>query len=90
MSPREQTATDLVEWLKNDGSWNAPYGVLEGVSTDKRFRSVTFGRARTLDAEVRIYSPKYITLRTSHNFKEPVKFDSLDALKMQLMQRGSL
>jgi hypothetical protein len=90
MSPREQTATALVDWLRNDGSWNAPYGVIDGISTDKRYRSVTFGRARTLDCEVRIYSPKYITLRTSHWFTEPVKFDSLDNLIMQLSQAGSL
>jgi len=90
MSPREQTANDLVAWLNADGNWNAPYGVLERISTDKRYRSVTFGKARTLDAEVRIYSPKYITLRTSHHFREPVKFDSLDNLLMQLAMGGSL
>jgi len=84
MSPREQAATALVEWLQNNGSWNAPYGILDGLSSDKRYRSVTFGRARTLDCEVRIYSPKYITLRTSHWFTEPVKFDSLDNLKLSL------
>lgn len=90
MSPREQTANDLVAWLNADGRWTAPYGVLEGLSSDKRYRSVTFGKARTLDAEVRIYSPKYLTLRTSHWFTQPVKFESLDALKMQLMQGSEL
>jgi hypothetical protein len=90
MSPREETTNALVNWLRDDGSWNAPYGILSNISANKQYRSVTFGRARTLDCEVRIYSPKYITLRTSHNFTQPVKFDSLSSLIMQLSMRGSL
>jgi hypothetical protein len=78
MSPREQTMSDLIEWLRADGGWNAPYGILDSLSKDRRYRSVTFGKARLIDCEVRIYSPKYITIRTSrHQYADPVKFTSL-------------
>jgi hypothetical protein len=49
-------------------SFNAPYGVLTGTHGSKRGRtvlSVTFGRARTLDATVEIYNSAFIVVRTS-------------------------
>lgn len=56
--------------------FNAPYGVLTGQHTSqngKPFRTVTFGRARTLDATVEIYNPSFIVLRTSRYGREVFK-----------------
>lgn len=49
-------------------NFTAPYGVLSGEYTNKKghkYRAVTFGRARTLDATVEIYNRNFIILRTS-------------------------
>ncbi len=48
--------------------FDAPYGILQGEHTNKKgtkYKSVTFGRARTLDATVEIYNRNFIVLRTS-------------------------
>lgn len=50
------------------GKFNAPYGVLVGQPTNKqgrKYRSVTFGYARTRDLEVCIYGDKFIVVRDS-------------------------
>lgn len=62
-SEREMLASHLAARLRATGKWTAPYGILESRSTDRKYRSITFGIARTLDAEIRIYGPHYITLR---------------------------
>jgi len=70
---------DLVEYLVNwaqSKDFNAPYGVLTGEHVNKngyKYKSVTFGRARTLDATVEIYNPRFIILRTSTYGKEAFK-----------------
>jgi hypothetical protein len=49
-------------------NFSAPYGVLSGEYVNKKgskYRAVTFGRARTLDATVEIYNRNFIILRTS-------------------------
>jgi hypothetical protein len=72
-SAREAVQAQIVSWLKQDpNKWTAPYGVLEGLAKDKSYRSVTFGVARTLDAEVRIYGPEFMILRTSRGHNEKV------------------
>jgi hypothetical protein len=46
--------------------FTAPYGVLQGEHVNKKgtkYKSVTFGRARTLDATVEIYNRNFIILR---------------------------
>lgn len=48
--------------------FDAPYGVLTGQHTNpkgRKFLSVTFGRARVLDATVEIFNSKFIILKTS-------------------------
>ena len=57
----------ICNWARNH-NFTAPYGVLDGEFTNKKghkYLSVTFGRARTLDATVEIYNRKFIILRTS-------------------------
>lgn len=66
MSPREQLQQDFVAWLQEQPRvWTAPYGILDGKSGDGKYRTVTFGIARALDAEVRIYGPRYFVLHSS-------------------------
>ncbi len=67
----------IFEWACNRG-FTAPYGVLMGEHTNKngkKYKSVTFGRARTLDATVSIYNRNFITVRTNRHdtkvFKTP-------------------
>jgi len=57
----------IAQWAQNH-DFSAPYGVLTGQhvnSRGKKFLSVTFGRARTLDATVEIYNRNFLILRTS-------------------------
>lgn len=54
-------------------NFTAPYGVLSGEHVNKKgtkFRAVTFGRARTLDATVEIYNRNFMILRTSRTGSE--------------------
>ena len=49
-------------------NFNAPYGVLQGEHVNRKgfkYKSVTFGRARTLDATVDIYNRNFMILRCS-------------------------
>jgi hypothetical protein len=69
MSPREQLANDISEYLENCNC-TAPYGVLSGIESTKsggKCRVVTFGLARSLDATIRIYSVDRIALRHSRS-----------------------
>lgn len=68
--------------------FDAPYGILQGEHTNKKgtkYKSVTFGRARKLDATVEIYNRNFIVLRTSNYGSEVFKdaqslFDKLKDL----------
>lgn len=49
-------------------NFSAPYGILTGSHVNKKgkkYLSITFGRARTLDATVEIYNRNFLILRTS-------------------------
>ena len=62
----------IYEWAQGKNC-TAPYGVLTGEYTNKKgkkYRAVTFGRARTLDATVEIYNRNFIILRTNRNGTE--------------------
>lgn len=55
----------VYNWALQRG-FDAPYGVMQGSHTSRngrRYLSVTFGRARTLDATVEIYNRNYMLLR---------------------------
>ena len=74
----------LYQWASNRG-FNAPYGVLTGEHTNRkgnRYLSVTFGRARTLDATVEVYNPRFLRIRTSSHGSEV--FQNLEALMARL------
>jgi hypothetical protein len=86
MSERQQLQLNLIAWLQETRStWTAPYGILDGKSPDNKYRSVTFGISRVLDAEVRFYSTHYVTLRTNRDGWQ--KFGSYQALVMFLKER---
>lgn len=59
----------LYEWARDrKPSFTAPYGILTSQLSDsngKKYRSVTFGYARTRDFEVRIYNRNFILFRDS-------------------------
>ena len=62
-------------------NFSAPYGVLSSEHTNKKgkkYKAVTFGRARTLDAEVEIYNRNFIVVKTNRHGLQVFKdFDSL-------------
>ena len=83
MSTREQLQQRLAEWI---GTWQtAPYGVLTGIHARQdgpgKYRSITFGLARTLDAELMIWSEKRLDLRSSRHQNMVQTFASEDAFK---------
>lgn len=62
-------------------NFSAPYGVLASEHTNKKgkkYKAVTFGRARTLDAEVEIYNRNFIVVKTNRHGLQVFKdYDSL-------------
>ena len=59
----------VYQWA-TESNFTAPYGVLMGEgqsSRGKKYKSVTFGRARTLDCEVQIYNRSFIVVRSSRH-----------------------
>lgn len=66
ISPREQIQNELVSYLEGRGDMSAPYGILTGMRTNKvggKFREITFGRARTLDATIQIHGTNFFVFR---------------------------
>lgn len=64
-----QAQQELCQFIR-ERNFDAPYGVLESEGRSQRGRrylSITFGRCRTLDAEIQIYGPSFITLRHSRD-----------------------
>ena len=71
----QQIQSDIESWAKAQ-NFNAPYGVLSGSHVNERgtkYLSVTFGRARTLDATVEIYNRNFLILRTSRHGRQVFK-----------------
>ena len=70
----------ICDWAHTK-NFNAPYGILEGEFTNKKgkkYKSVTFGRARTLDASVEIYNRNFIVVKTNRHGVQSFKdYDSL-------------
>jgi len=63
----QQILEHLEQWAYSQ-NFTAPYGILTGEHTNKKgtkFKSITFGRARTLDATVEIYNRNFMVLRTN-------------------------
>lgn len=71
----QQISDSIEAWLQTR-NFNAPYGVLTGSHVNKngkKFLSITFGRARTLDATVEIYNRNFMILRDSRNGSQVFK-----------------
>lgn len=86
MMNSQQISDAVYTYAKGRSDFTAPYGVLQGEHVNKKgtkYKSVTFGRARTLDVTVEIYNRNFIVLRTSRMGSEVFKdYQSLmDALK---------
>lgn len=63
-----QQILDSIESWARGQNFSAPYGILIGSHVNpngKKFLSITFGRARTLDATVEIYNRNFMILRTN-------------------------
>lgn len=68
MSEREELQQRIVGWLNDRRDvYNAPYGVLASLEKLRRgaVRCITFGKARTLDATLYVWSPTNLYLKTS-------------------------
>lgn len=76
----EQIKDKLVEWACEQ-EFTAPYGILDGEHVDKKgkkYKSVTFGYARTLDATVMIYNRNFMIYKSSRGDNAVYKsFDDL-------------
>lgn len=62
MSKREDILRELVDVLSEKGLGEV-YGIIEGISSDNKYRSATFCQARVTDGEVRVYGPKFIQVK---------------------------
>lgn len=80
-----QAILDSIEqWAQTQG-FTAPYGILTGSHVNKKgikYLSITFGRARTLDATVEIYNRNFMILRTNRTGSQV--FKSLPDLQQTL------
>jgi hypothetical protein len=82
MSAREELSERICRWLQErSDTFNAPYGVLQGLYTPKsgrgRARVITFGICRTLDACLTIWSTERLDLHTNrgdHAFASEEEF----------------
>jgi hypothetical protein len=71
----QQILNTIEQWAYTK-NFTAPYGILTGEHTNKKgvkYLSITFGRARTLDATVEIYNRNFMILRTSRTGSEVFK-----------------
>lgn len=71
----QEIQTSITDWA-NQRDFTAPYGVLSGSHVNKKGRkylSVTFGRARTLDATVEIYNRNFMIVRTNRHGSQVFK-----------------
>jgi hypothetical protein len=71
----QQILDTLEKWAQSK-NFTAPYGILTGSHTNKKgikYLSITFGRARTLDATVEIYNRNFMILRTNRTGSEVFK-----------------
>lgn len=90
MSPREEVQQLIVAHLvERSRFWNAPHGVLDGMTRMPRggyVRTVTFGVARALDATALVWSPTRIVVEGRGALAQRVQgvYTSLDALIAQL------
>lgn len=83
----QEISNSIYTWACQQ-NFTAPYGVLQGQHVNAKgtkYLSITFGRARTLDATVEIYNRNFMILRTSREVTRQV-FKSYQDLKLALDQ----
>jgi hypothetical protein len=83
----QEISNSIYAWACQQ-NFTAPYGVLQGQHVNAKgtkYLSITFGRARTLDATVEIYNRNFMILRTSREVTGQV-FRSYQDLKTALSQ----
>jgi len=71
----QQIQAQVEAWAQSQ-NFSAPYGVLTGSHVNRngrKFLSVTFGRARTLDATVEIYNQSFMLVRTNRHGNQVFK-----------------
>ena len=62
----QEISNAVHNYAKSRSDFTAPYGILQGEHVNKKgtkYKSITFGRARSLDATVEIYNRNFIILR---------------------------
>lgn len=82
-----QSILDAIETWAKSRNFTAPYGILTGSHVNKsgrKYLSITFGRARTLDATVEIYNRNFLILRTSRAGSQV--FKNYSDLQLELNQ----
>jgi len=68
MMNSQQISDAIYAYAKSREDFTAPYGVLQGEHVNNKgtkYKSVTFGRARSLDVTVNIYNKNFMILRCS-------------------------
>lgn len=84
---KKKIVDDIRGWLEfHEDFFNAPYGILE---TEKEgsygtYTTFTFGVAKMLDAELRVYSPKFLYYWDSRTPSITGKYTSVDDLIFKL------
>jgi hypothetical protein len=82
----QEILSSIEAWAKSQ-NFTAPYGILTGSHINKKgvkFLSITFGRARTLDATVEIYNRNFLILRSSRTGSQV--FKNFSELQLELNQ----
>lgn len=82
-----QEILNTIEVWAKSRNFTAPYGILTGSHVNKsgrKYLSITFGRARTLDATVEIYNRNFLILRTSRTGSQV--FKNYSDLQLELNQ----
>ena len=64
MSARSEAAERIVGFVHENGL-DRVFGGDMGYGAGKKYRSILFDRPRTLDGSVRVYSPKFILVRSA-------------------------
>lgn len=90
-SPRGELTGQIAAFLRECGL-DQVYGCVEGRDPKNRYRSVTFCRARTVDGEVRVYSPGFVQVKWQADGRRGdavlhSKQDALDFLYFQFVAR---
>lgn len=80
MSVREKLTERIANHIRDHYKSSHPCGVETGLSPVNKgfYRTVIWGYARTMDAEIRVFSPKSFVFRSSRH--QDQTFTSYDAL----------